>query len=88
MKHWIGHFVHSEGGQKGLSEGKEALNSRLKLEKPIGDTGFEPVTSSVSRKRSTPEPIACVNAPILHRSSLPCQDQKAKICRFSALIGP
>src|SRR5450432_2830321 len=26
----------------------------------IGGTGFEPVTSSVSTKRSTPEPTACI----------------------------
>jgi hypothetical protein len=37
---------------------KEAL-TLISYLKPIGGTGFEPVTSSVSRKRSTPEPTAC-----------------------------
>ncbi len=37
----------------------------------IGGTGFEPVTSSVSRKRSTPEPTAIVPQVIILLWQLP-----------------
>ncbi len=43
-----------------MSSCQQFRESPLKCENVVGDTGFEPVTSSVSRKRATAAPIAQV----------------------------
>jgi hypothetical protein len=47
------------------------------LFKLVGDTGIEPVTSSVSRKRAPAAPIALVQLPRWRRDLNPC----TRLCR-------
>ncbi len=50
-----GHDKRQAGRQRGPSSASNCVRCRSVL---VGDTGFEPVTSSVSRKRATAAPIA------------------------------
>jgi hypothetical protein len=43
-----------------LAQGEKPAKGLLTCGNVVGDTGFEPVTSSVSRKRATAAPIARV----------------------------
>ena len=50
----------------------------------VGDTGFEPVTSSVSGKRATAAPIALVVPPRWRRDLNPCRRICSPLPRLSA----
>src|SRR4051794_12323261 len=66
----------TEGAQKNLTS-QNGWSERSVL---VGDTGFEPVTSSVSRKRATTAPIArggCGNRTRVQGFAGPCLSHSA-----------